>query len=64
MAARDLSQPTVRDSVDTTERDLQTFSGKTLSDVDTRVNRAVGHQSFPWSFPLWFSDVTPRDLTS
>ena len=64
MAARDLSQPTVRDSVDATERDLSTFTGRTAVDSTERVNRAVGHQSFPWSFPLWFSDVTPRDLTS
>jgi len=47
-------------------RELKNFTGRNLSDDndEIRATRAVGNQEFPWSFPLWFSDIEPRALSN
>jgi len=60
-------------------RDLSNFAGRALatttgreqSDSSGRALRAEQNQAFPWTFPLWFTDVqikndndfTGRDLS-
>ena len=57
------------------DRDLADFSGRSLGDVNGRsVSDASGRdlatsiwlkpQEFPWTFPLWFSDVQIRELVT
>jgi len=61
---RDLKDFTGRALSSFSGRSIQDFSGRTLSDDNDefRVSRAVGNQEFPWSFPLWFSDIEPRAI--
>lgn len=38
---------------------------RVVSNADEiRAGRAIGSQAFPWAFPLWFSDIEPRDLSN
>ena len=37
-------------------RDLVDFSGRAVS--------AVQNQEFPWTFPLWFTDMQIKDLAT
>jgi len=61
---RELKGFTGRDISDTTERDLKNFTGRALADMTSRDIRAVGSQLFPWTFPLWFSDIEPKNLSN
>ena len=64
MSNRDLADFTGRGLSDATGRAVTDFSGRAAGDFTGRDERAIGSQKFPWSFPLWFSDVEPRIVSN
>jgi len=63
MSDRDLADFSGRSLGDASGRSVADASGRSVSDFSGREERAIGNQSFPWSFPLWFSDAEPRGLS-
>lgn len=63
MSNRTLADFSGRDVADGSGRDVVDFSGRGLANFSGRDERAIGSQLFPWVFPLWFSDVEPRNIS-
>ena len=40
------------------------MSSRDLADFDGREVRAEQNQEFPWTFPLWFTDMKIRDAAT
>ncbi len=53
-----------RNLSDFTGRDLATSTGRSQSDASGREVRAEQNQEFPWTFPLWFTDMKIRDAVT
>ena len=60
---RAVSTPTVRDGAQPSVRTTVEPSARGASQPSSRESGIIGNQSFPWLFPLWFSNVYGKDLS-